>query len=141
MAKEKKTWADLTKKEKKLFKIFAGAFIATLLLLIVASIFNSISSEEPSKPTYESYVNDTKVIDPATLSVSVAVQNNNNIEGKPNCFIEAQSQNGKYRGFDSFQMNDIIPANQKRGLVANVVITNEGAAFVTDIKADCKVAQ
>lgn len=76
-------------------------------------------------------------VDPATLKVSVSVENTGDKPGKPSCTVRGSNEGGSYSGFDIFEAEEELQPGEKHNFNALITITNEGARFVDKVSADC----
>src|SRR5579872_67569 len=87
--------------------------------------------------TFRARVEHYTVINPADLAVVVQVTNTGTRAAKPACTVTAQDASGAYSGFDSGTLTDPVPPGQTVTYVDNLVITGQGAGFVTQADAKC----
>jgi hypothetical protein len=95
------------------------------------------AAEKPKpKATFTASLGKYWALDPATLVVVVNVKNTGAASGIPQCYIQASSPSGAYKGFDVFTPNKLAPG-EETSFNANLTITKEGAAYVTEGSVDC----
>ena len=135
-SKNRNGWA------KKL--VLAGVFslVAMVVVLAIVATFGSTSggANSPSGSgtrTYPASIDGSFVVNPATLAIQWSVQNNGSQTVKPSCVIEAKDLSGTYRGFDTIETTNPIPAGSTVHATSNLTITKEGANFATDISITC----
>ena len=88
-------------------------------------------------PSYSAFVVSYAPLNPATLQVLVIVTNTGLGGGAPSCFVQAEDASGTYKGYDWFRL-DPIAAGESHPFTAQLVITNEGAAWVTEASVRCE---
>ena len=76
-------------------------------------------------------------VNPATLSVVFRVKNDGTVAVTPTCFIEMKDVGGTYKGFDSFELVDSIPAGVSKEVIVQLTITNEGADYADQFSGKC----
>lgn len=94
-------------------------------------------AEANKKPDFSAKVTTYAPMNPATLRFMAKVTNKGDKEGKFNCFVSAQDTSGTYKGYDVFTTDEILKPGKSDTFTGDLVITNEGAAYVTGITIDC----
>lgn len=127
---------------KKLLLAGVFSFVAIVVVLAIAATFGNTSGStssptDSSVRTYPATIDGSFVVNPATLAIQWSVQNNGSQTVKPSCDIEAKDLSGTYRGFDTFDTTNPIPAGSTVHATSNLTITKEGANFATDISITC----
>jgi hypothetical protein len=87
--------------------------------------------------TYKSSVMNYNVLNPADLTVAVQVTNTGHSAGTPSCTIEASDPSGAYTGFDIATIQGTVAAGEITHFADNIVITHQGAQYVTDVTVTC----
>ena len=94
--------------------------------------------EKPeSEASYNAEAGLYTAVDPATLKVSVSVENTGDKPGKPSCTVRGSNESGSYSGFDIFDAEEELQPGEEHNFNALITITNEGARFVDNVSADC----
>lgn len=75
--------------------------------------------------------------DPSTLVFTANVKNTGG-PGKPSCIVESYDSSQAYHGIDVFGDNETLGSNDTWLLNGSLVITSQGAAYVTKTTIDCK---
>lgn len=134
--------------------IVIGAVAALVVVVMIGSSLTS--NDEPSAPTaaqpeasstelagpikapkFKAKLAGAKVLDPATIRVFISVKNVGDAAGYASCFVMVQNGSGTYQGYDSFDVPDIIRPGKYGGFNGDIVVTNEGAAYVTEHSIEC----
>jgi hypothetical protein len=87
--------------------------------------------------TYKASVMGYNVLNPADLDVAVQVTNTGQSAGTPSCTIQASDPSGAYSGIDVAALQGTVAAGQTTHFTDNIVITHEGAQYVTDVTVKC----
>ena len=87
--------------------------------------------------TYKASVTDYRVINPADLAVVVRVTNTGTQAGTPTCTIEAEDASYAYHGVDAATLQGSIAAGATTTFVDHLIITGQGAQYVTQVTATC----
>jgi hypothetical protein len=74
---------------------------------------------------------------PASLTVFVEVTNTGDTTGTPECTVRASDPSSAYTGFDVFTLGESIGPGESSRFTGTIVITGQGAAYVTEITAEC----
>jgi len=111
-----------------------NTLVLLLSLLVVSSILSP--SYADSNRTYPSKIDGYALIDPATLAVRFHVYNNGTRSISPSCSITAQDDSGAYHGFNVFSLR-LLAAGATANGTGDIVITGQGANFVTQVKINC----
>lgn len=127
---------------KKLVLAGVFSFVAMVVVLAIVATFGNTSGSTSSPTgsgvrTYPATIDGSFVVNPATLAIQWSVQNNGSQTVKPSCDIEAKDLSGTYRGFDTFDTTNPIPAGSTVHATSNLTITKEGASFATGISITC----
>lgn len=75
--------------------------------------------------------------DPATLVFTANIKNTGG-PGKPSCIVESYDSSQAYHGIDVFGDNETLGSNQTWLLNGSLVITSQGAQYITKTTIDCK---
>ena len=139
----KESWESSILGIKITIVIITGVIGAVFVGLFM-SASNSMKKSQSAKPTelkstsYQAKVMSYDPIDPATLRVRVKVKNIGQSDGKPNCSVNASNPSGSYKGWDVFELDKPITPGSEDYFNGQLVITNEGAAFVDSVTVSCK---
>jgi hypothetical protein len=87
--------------------------------------------------TWKADVTRYTVINPADLAVVVQVTNTGGKPAVPTCTIDASDASGAYNGVDVATLKDPVTAGATTHFVDNLVITQQGAGYVTEASASC----
>lgn len=133
ISKEKQT----NKRNEKVAKIFVLAIFIGFLWLILSSAWSVKKEDEAKpKPTYSARVSSSIPLDPATLRVQVSVLNTGQTTASARCTVELYNNSRVYTGLDSFMTTELAPGAEA-SFLRDVVITKEGAAFVSNYSVKC----
>lgn len=99
---------------------------------------STTTTTAPAPAAYDATVQDIVVVNPATVTVVATVTNTGGTAGTPKCFVQAQDPAGAYEGYDSFNSKSPLDPGATNTLRGDLVITNEGAAFVTEASITCE---
>jgi len=108
----------------------------TSLIALLALIFSSGPVSASQTRAYPAKIDGYTASDPATLSIRFHVYNNGTESVSPSCTITAQDSSGGYHGFDAFILKN-ISAGTTVNSHGSIVITGQGAAYVTEVKIAC----
>lgn len=124
----------------KLLQIPKKTLLGIIILGVIMVVIVANASKNSANPQvqYESSIQGTNTIDPATLMVRVSVKNTSSVAGKPSCTVRADSTNHTYKGFDIFTYKEELKAGASTMLVGPLTITKEGAEYITGVTVDCK---
>lgn len=111
---------------------------ATMLIAAAASAAALLLAGCGGGGSYRAAVGATAVIDPADLAVTVHVTNTGSSAGTPQCTIDASDPAGSYHGVDVATLKDQVAAGATDTFVDNLIITNQGASYVTSVKVTCQ---
>jgi len=108
--------------------------------------FFDSSSGKGSNPTrtpaatarYTASIDTVRVVNPASVEVSATVRNIGGSSGTPTCTVRASDTSGAYSGWGIFDFDRSISAGGQDGFRGTIIITNEGASFVTDTEIECE---
>jgi hypothetical protein len=87
---------------------------------------------------YRARVGGHIVINPATLDVIVRVTNTGSAAGTPDCTVTARNPAFSNSGVTAGTLTGKVQPGATATFVMRVTITNQGAASVTQVNADCK---
>lgn len=131
------------KKSKKDDWIKAGLVLVVFIGLLIwlgnwaSSSDTPASTDNKGKPSYEASITEHSAIDPATLRVSVKVKNTGKVSGTPTCTVNASNKSHTYKGFDTFSLDKELAPNEEWSFNGELVVTGQGAAYVTEGSASC----
>lgn len=111
----------------------AGAALLMICAATVAACGGASSAKWTSQVAYHIPIN------PADLRVFVKVTNTGTESGRPSCTVDASDPSGAYHGVDVFDGTTQKPG-QSVTYHGDLVITSEGADFVTKVTAKCETA-
>ncbi len=115
------------------------AFVLVGILVGVDGERDDRSTSEPTAPArYASSIDAVLVLNPASVEVIATVRNIGGTSGRPDCTVRASDPSGVYRGFDMFTLRNSIPPRGQDVFRGTIVITNEGASYVTDAEIECE---
>jgi len=149
-----KQWSDLTLKEKSGGKVgllllsFIGIFV--VICLVAGNTSNSPATHStgshtapvpppPPKPVakFSWQSNLVGPVNPATEQVSVSTTNTSDVTGTPQCYIQVEDVSGVYHGSGFFTDPNPLAPGQTWSFRGDVIVTNEGAAYVTKGGVSC----
>ena len=142
------------------FKLWQKALVVLLAYFLVSRIFTSDTGSSGDKPEGSSSQSPTgsntssqppatnmrsypveylshAVINPATMSVRFGITNDGTQPISPTCNVKMQDASRTYKGYDIFEITDVIAAGQTKQVVVQLTITNEGAEFADQFVGDC----
>jgi hypothetical protein len=90
-----------------------------------------------SGTTYKAKVVTYTVINPADLAVVVQVTNTGTAAGTPECQIDAEDASYAYHGFDDVTLKGTLQPGQTTHFADNIVITRQGAQYVSQATVKC----
>ena len=99
---------------------------------------NGTSEPVPPATTYSSSVESYEATNPATIFFRAKVTNASGVDGTPTCKVRFQDPGGSYSGFDYYTLTEPLPAGESRIFTGDLVITNQGALFVTEHTIECE---
>lgn len=105
--------------------------------LIAAALIAVALAGCGSGTTYKATVTDYRVINPADLAVIVRVTNTGTAAGTPTCTIEAEDASYAYHGVDAATLQGALAAGATTTFVDHLIITSQGAQYVTQVTATC----
>lgn len=76
-------------------------------------------------------------INPATEQVAVSTANISDVTGTPQCYIQVEDASGVYHGSGFFADPNPLAPGQTWSFRGDVIVTNEGAAYVTKGGVSC----
>jgi hypothetical protein len=120
-------------------KVILWSVLGCIILFIIIGVANTEPAPQPQKPTNYNY-KFTKIdpLDPTTVQFGLEISNPTDVAWeKPSCTVTIQNSTGHYRGFDTFFIDKTIPPKSSHTFVGNLVITNQGAAYVDKYEVDC----
>lgn len=121
---------------KPLIIIFGTLFGGVALLLIIGTIINATHGSGPAPATYR-VTHSQQVTNPATLLVTGTVTNTGKSTGTPSCDITASDPGGAYTGFDTITAKHPLRPGGQLFYSDSIIITGQGARFVTSVKVSC----
>jgi hypothetical protein len=138
--------ANAEKKKLSKGQIVLMAVGAFVLLGIIGNLMGggkpdpvsstSSDSQIPTDRNFPTKLISSEVSNPSDLSVTFSVKNDSSGSITPDCTIEATDPSGTYVGvYEDTQA--AIPAGVTQTLIAQVSIEQQGAAYITDLKATC----
>lgn len=95
------------------------------------------TTTEAPEAIFEGSVVQAFVVDPATLSVVVRVDNIGEVPGSPSCYVKASNPGGAYTGSDFFSLDQTIEPGEAFTGRLLLTIKSEGAAYITDVEVTC----
>lgn len=94
-------------------------------------------SDEPAA-TFTGEVLQMQVVNPATLKVKLEISNTSDVVGdKPECTLHASDPSGAYEGTEWAYASERVPPGESKWMWVTMTIEDEGAQYVTRVKADC----
>jgi hypothetical protein len=87
-------------------------------------------------PQYSTELLNYKIINPASIDVYYNVTNTNGMTGIAECTIRVSDASGTYKGFDVVSIPVI--ANELSKNVTTIIVTNEGATYITEGSVTCQ---
>lgn len=116
--------------------------VVAMLILILAINSKAAPAKAATKPaakaSYSATIVGSAVIDPATVGAMVEVKNTGTAPGKPQCTVTAKSSNGSYSGFKIDTATQDLKPGETYNNYDKVTVTNQGAAYVTDVTIVCQ---
>ena len=110
--------------------------IAACAVVIAAVLIGSTLGGSSAK--YNAHVTGQPIVlNPATIDVTVHVTNTGTAAGTPTCSINASGPGGSYTGFDEATLKGSLQPGQAATFTDQVVITGQGAQYVTSVTAAC----
>jgi hypothetical protein len=127
-------------------KVVGLTVVGIVLMLIV--LFNLGGHGSPDttpaqtapvapKATYTATWMFTDVVNPASVNVTFLIQNTSTVAGKPSCTVNVSDASGAYSGFNQGDWAQMAAKGIIKAQLP-VVVTHEGAVYVTDTKVTCK---
>lgn len=151
--------AEIRSKSRKRAFIVIGVVAGLVALVAIGSSLSSDSTPtaQSSAPapaesteaataaaapaTYKARITNAEVLNPATIRFDAVVKRpaseSDQQDSPVTCTVRFSDASGTYKGFDFFDA-DILAYSSRRLFGGNIIITNEGAAFVTDYSIECK---
>lgn len=114
--------------------ILAGVVVAAVIVIAVVAAGGSGGS---NSATYKAKVLNVRVVNPATVNVSVEVTQVGAGTGHPSCTINVSDPGGSYTGVDIFNAPILRGDGDSAEFNGNVTVTNQGAKYVTKATVDC----
>lgn len=102
-------------------------------LMVVVSAFSGPTGQS----SYSAQIAYREVKNPATVWFRAQVTNTGSTAATPTCLVRLTDSGGAYSGYDSFKMEEPIPPGEMRTFSGDLIITDEGAVFVTEGSVDC----
>ena len=114
-----------------------GCLLVVAILLIIggAWAWGKVSGGPPA--SYKAAVTSQVALNPATLAVTIRVTDTGQGAGTPACTIDAQDPSDAYHGEDIATLKDKIRPGQTANFEDNLVITSQGARYVTRVTVSC----
>jgi len=111
-----------------------GFLIVIIGVIAIASIFGT--DPAAPKPIFVGHFINATVVNPASVNVQFSVTNTGKSAGVPSCWVKVQDPSGAYHGEDSPVMSSLKPGQSFQGNM-NLIVTSQGAAFVTEGSVSC----
>lgn len=112
----------------------------TITSTVAPTVASTVKPPPLRKAKFKATVTSARAMNPATFTVFARVKNTGDAAAPARCFVIAQDPSGTYEGYGNFNVPGGAIKPGKEGLLrADLIVTNEGAAWVTDIDVDCKV--
>lgn len=108
------------------------------IVLIVVVVGWVIYANVHHTTTFDGTVLSVTAVDPATVEVTIDVENTGSSDGVAQCTITAGNAGGAYSGFDTWTTDDAISAGDTKKMSGPITITGQGAQYVTTASADCE---
>ena len=90
-----------------------------------------------SSGSFTAKVTGTTVINPATLAVTIQVTNTGTSAATPMCTVDATAPARAYTGVNAGSLSAPVQPGQTMTTVMDVVITGQGARYVTQATVSC----
>lgn len=103
----------------------------------VAVVANPTTTATEAGP-YRADVLFHMVDNPSLLTVAVDIYNDGPVAGEPTCTVEASDEGGTYAGTLKGSPANPVPPGGPTAVRYPVAISNEGAAFVTEVSVICE---
>jgi len=110
--------------------------LIAVITIFLLGLGYATSAQADSTRIYPSKIDGYAAPNPGSLAVRFQVYNDGTQAVGPECTISAQDDSGAYHGFNVFDMKS-IPAGTTVNSVGDVVITSQGANYVTQVKISC----
>lgn len=111
--------------------------VVVVCITVLVAIGLALEYDKPVS-SYNARTVSSLVLDPATLNVTIAVDNVGEVKGKPECTVRAQNPSGSYSGWEISAMNNEIAPGDTDSISVNLTISNQGAIYITQITSSCK---
>lgn len=133
---------DASTNRRKTWLIIGGIVVA---LILVGSVLGGAGSDggsnpspRPSASSFSGRVVDYFAENPASLAVVIEMTNRGTAAGNWECTVSASDSSGAYHGFDILSSLEPLSAGETKQYNGSIVITNEGAIYVTEVEMrDC----
>lgn len=135
MAAEKR---ELTTADKVGKVVLAFILVGIPIWLLVRWLASDSPKSAPA--IFSATVIDSRVIDPSTLAVEIAVNNLSTASATPSCLVTVQNATGHYNGSTLIEGQAIEPGHLNK-YTKTVTISNEGAAYITAGDVSCEKQQ
>lgn len=125
-------------------KLFGAAIAVVIGIMVVMMAMDDGNTGDPNttvpttSPAIKAKLLEDKVINPGSIEVTFRVRNVTSTPVLGQCTVNAQDPSGAYSGWEQFSWSKEIPAGEWFVATGPVIITNDGAAYVTDIDIDCE---
>lgn len=121
------------KKKSDVKDTVVALIVLVVIILLIIGAVHLFSSHKHAKYETSVDIDNTTVINPATLSVAFHVKNVGDDTGTPYCTLMVGDDNYTYSGSDAFALKKLNPG-QTVTSTDNLTITKQGAQYVTQGK-------
>lgn len=127
---------------KRAGPILVVFLVGILIILAVASLVGDSSNAGSDSARFNGIILDYELQNPASVVVEFQVRNAGTVSSGWECTVRAKDESNTYTGWETFYGDTRLAANSSTTGTGTIMITKEGAAYVTEVWVDgCKARQ
>lgn len=121
---------------KRTGPILAVLLLGILIISAVASAVDDNSNSDSDSARFNGIILDYIPQNPASIAVEFQVRNAGTVSSGWECTVRAKDESNTYTGWETFNEDTPLSANNSTTAIGTVMITNEGSAYVSEVWVD-----
>jgi hypothetical protein len=119
-------------------RVLLALAVTAVAIIVIGTVIGAVFHVGSGGTTYRAVVEHTAVINPADLAVTIQVTNTGRNAGSPDCTVQASDASDAYTGINEGTLSGKVQPGQTVTSVMNLIITHQGAQYVTSATVSCQ---